>query len=79
MKKSNDANAMKPDDFEKQLQQQPLRPIPTEWRSEILQAAQIASGSRPSALVSQPKSWLYSFFGLVPKHGLVWQPFGSPF
>lgn len=30
---------MKPDDFEKQLQRQPLRPAPAEWRAEILQAA----------------------------------------
>jgi hypothetical protein len=27
---------MKPDDFENQLQRQPLRPVPTGWRAEIL-------------------------------------------
>jgi len=30
---------MKPDDFEKRLQSQPMRQIPTEWRAEILQSA----------------------------------------
>ena len=30
---------MKPDDFEKRLQSQPMRQIPTEWRKEILQGA----------------------------------------
>jgi hypothetical protein len=30
---------MKPDDFERKLQRQSLRPIPTGWRAEILAAA----------------------------------------
>jgi hypothetical protein len=30
---------MKPDDFERQLQRQPIRPVPEEWRAGILQAA----------------------------------------
>ena len=30
---------MKPDDFENQLQRQPLRAAPAEWRAEILHAA----------------------------------------
>ena len=30
---------MKPDDFESQLQRQPLRGLPAEWRGEILSAA----------------------------------------
>ena len=33
---------MKPDDFEKRLQSQPLRQAPAEWREEILSAAQQA-------------------------------------
>ncbi len=33
---------MKPDDFESQLQRQPLRGLPAEWRAEILSAAQEA-------------------------------------
>ncbi|HEY1173258.1 MAG TPA: hypothetical protein VGH19_17955 [Verrucomicrobiae bacterium] len=38
---------MKPDDFESQLQRQPLRGLPSEWRSEILSAAR-------EALVAEP-------------------------
>ena len=30
---------MKPDEFEKQLQRQPLRPVPGHWRAEILREA----------------------------------------
>jgi len=45
---------MKTDDFEKQLQRQPLKKIPDAWRAEILQAA---SGSRLSALDARPTSW----------------------
>ena len=30
---------MKPDEFEKQLQRQPLRPVPDHWRAEILREA----------------------------------------
>ena len=37
---------MKPDDFEQTLQRQPLRPVPAEWREEILVAAESASASR---------------------------------
>jgi hypothetical protein len=41
---------MKPDDFEKQLQRQPLCMAPADWRAEILQAAQAAAphASRPT-------------------------------
>jgi len=45
---------MKPDDFEKRLQSQKLRQIPTEWRKEILQSA---TQSQPSLLAPRP-SWL---------------------
>jgi len=34
------------DDFEKRLQRQPLRPVPGQWRSEILAAAQTVAPSR---------------------------------
>jgi UDP-N-acetylglucosamine:LPS N-acetylglucosamine transferase len=34
---------MNPDDFETRLQRQPLRPIPGEWRDDILSAARQAS------------------------------------
>lgn len=33
---------MKPDDFESQLQRQPLRGLPAEWRGEMLSAAKEA-------------------------------------
>ncbi len=36
---------MKPDDFEKHLGRQPLRPVPLEWREQILAAAREAAGS----------------------------------
>jgi hypothetical protein len=38
---------MKPDDFEKQLQRQPLRQVPGEWRAEILRSARAASLHAP--------------------------------
>ncbi|PYK58897.1 MAG: hypothetical protein DME21_14645, partial [Verrucomicrobia bacterium] len=44
---------MRPEDFEKQLQRQPLRKIPAEWRGEILDAARRAHEPQPS----QPASW----------------------
>ena len=53
---------MKPDDFENQLQRQPLRAAPAEWRGEILQAAQAATphASRPAAHASPWwREWLW--------------------
>jgi hypothetical protein len=38
---------MNPDDFEKRLQRQPLRKIPSEWRESILQEAKSAPHSSP--------------------------------
>ena len=38
---------MKPDDFESQLQRQTLKPLPPEWRAEILQAARQAAAQPP--------------------------------
>jgi hypothetical protein len=43
MKKSNDLDGMNPEDFERQLQRQPLRPVPAAWRADILKAADAAS------------------------------------
>jgi hypothetical protein len=37
---------MKPDDFEKQLQNQPIRPVPRAWRNEILREAREQTCSR---------------------------------
>jgi hypothetical protein len=38
---------MKPDDFESQLQRQIPKPLPPEWRAEILQAARQAAAQPP--------------------------------
>src|SRR5438876_7981392 len=48
---------MNADDFDKRLQRQTLRPIPHEWRSEILDAARRAGEPQPSTFNSQPTSW----------------------
>jgi hypothetical protein len=56
MKKSNenDFDAMNPDDFEPELQRQPIKPVPAEWRAEILARAgaavtpQAPQSTRPS-------------------------------
>lgn len=48
---------MKPDDFESQLQRQPLRDLPAEWRTEILSAAQEAAAQTETANPSAPTSW----------------------
>ena len=48
---------MKPDDFEKQLQRQPLREIPGEWREEILQAVRAVASPRAPSLASQALPW----------------------
>jgi hypothetical protein len=40
---------MNPEDFEKQLERQPIRPVPAAWRAEILKAAE-AAGPAPSFL-----------------------------
>lgn len=46
-------------DFEKQLQRQPLRELPRDWRVEILAAASPAAGSRSSTLLSRLSSWFW--------------------
>src|SRR5213595_1261555 len=48
---------MRPEDFEKRLQRQPLRKIPAEWRGEILDAARRAHQPQPSTFNPQPASW----------------------
>lgn len=42
---------MKPDDFESQLQSQPLRGLPAEWRGEIL------SAGREAVVEQEPGFW----------------------
>jgi len=48
---------MKPDDFEKQLQRQPLRKVPSEWRGEILNAACVSSIPLASHPAPQASRW----------------------
>ena len=45
------------DDFEKRLKRQSMRPMPGEWRGEILGAARRAGGDRPSTVTPQATSW----------------------
>lgn len=48
---------MNTDDFEKRLQQQPMRQIPAEWRHEILQNAKSSLLSRQSPSVTHQTPW----------------------
>ena len=48
--------------FEQRLQRQPLRKVPPAWREEILDAANAASGSRPSTLDPRPGPWWRELF-----------------
>jgi len=48
---------MKPNEFEQRLSRQPLRPIPAEWRAEILSAARAGQTVRRSPAVAR-RSWL---------------------
>ncbi len=59
MKKSNDLNRMNPEDFEKQLERQRVRPVPAAWRAEILQAANaesLAPCARAEAVSPAPRA-----------------------
>src|SRR6266403_1686028 len=66
MTKSNDFDAMTPDDFEKQLERQPLRTVPADWRAGILQAAKVfvPQTSTPN---SQATSWWRELFWPCPQ------------
>ena len=48
---------MNTDDFEKRLQRQDMRPIPREWRGEILDAARRASAHQRSTPNSRTTPW----------------------
>lgn len=58
---------MKTDGFEKQLQQQPLRPVPEHWRNQILQAAGKVEGRVSSIESRVNKSWLYQLLWPCPQ------------
>jgi hypothetical protein len=67
MKKSNDFDAMNPDDFEKQLERQPLRTVPADWRTGILQAVRESSHLQPSTNRAQPTMWWRELFWPCPQ------------
>ncbi len=67
MKKSNDFDAMNPDDFEKQLERQPLRTVPAGWRAGILLAARESSVSQPSTSNPRRVAWWRELFWPCPQ------------
>src|SRR2546421_672463 len=48
---------MNAEDFEKQLERQPLRTLPSEWREQILECAQIKARARRAPIKSQSQRW----------------------
>src|SRR3954466_15916808 len=57
---------MKTDDFEKQLQEQPMRQVPGHWRRVILRFARAASSPRRLQPENQ-KSWLHQVLWPCPQ------------
>lgn len=53
-------NVPNPDPFEELLRRQPLRPLPPQWKREILAAARGASVSPGRASLAEPYQTLYS-------------------
>lgn len=63
---------MNSDDFEKRLQRQPLRPIPGEWRAEVLRRAE-AAAPRPAAAGSSPFAmFLRRLVSSLSPHPAAW-------
>ena len=58
---------MNPDDFEKRLEHQRLRPIPGAWRGEILDAARRARDHQLSTITSQPSCGWREFLWPCPQ------------
>ena len=48
--------------FERRLQTQPLKPVPSAWRGEILAAAQSAAASRSASQLAQSVPWWRELF-----------------
>jgi hypothetical protein len=61
---------MNTDDFEQRLQRQPLRPVPPEWRDEILAAAR--AGAAPSSLAPRPSPLLSLLRDWLWPHPVAW-------
>jgi len=58
---------MKPDDFEKQLERQPFRDVPPEWRGEILEPARASATSRVSHPALQATPWWREWLWPAPQ------------
>ena len=58
---------MKTDDFEKQLQEQPMRQVPGRWRGEILRAARQVERRQPRAEGQTERSWIYQLLWPCPQ------------
>jgi len=58
---------MNPDDFEKRLEHQRLRPIPGAWRGEILDAARRARDHQLSTITPQPTCGWREFLWPCPQ------------
>ncbi len=59
-------------DFEKQLQGQPLRELPREWRAEILSGARPASLSPLATLAARVSSWFWPCPAAWAGLGVAW-------
>jgi len=58
---------MKPDDFEEQLERQPVRQIPGEWRGRILDTARRTGDPQLATLNPQPSSRLQELLWPSPR------------
>ena len=54
-------------DFEKQLANQPLKTVPSEWRAQILQEAKAQAPRDISAQDARPRGWLRELFWPCPQ------------
>jgi hypothetical protein len=54
-------------EFEKQLARQPLKSVPAEWRTQILNEAKAISARDAAETDSQPWSWLRELFWPCPQ------------
>jgi hypothetical protein len=58
---------MNPDDFEQKLQRQPMRPIPAEWRENILGAASRSGSLERASRNTQHAPWWRELFWPCPQ------------
>jgi hypothetical protein len=58
---------MKTDDFEKQLQKQPMRQVPGHWKGQILQAAKAVERRGPKVEGQIERSWIYQLLWPCPQ------------